>query len=123
MRHPRPSSLPGRVGAAAAALTALAAALGACTPMEWIHPQYGTSRVDADLTDCARVAHAESWRFAATTPAMTAPHVYRLPDGRVIYDQPATYAYDPYFNEAQLRDFCMRTKGYELQPVPEPKKP
>ena len=91
----------------------LALLLGACTaPMHWEHPELGTSRLADDLTDCSRSAHLEVARYSA---ADYAPRVTRGPDGRVSVE-PAPARPDPYAQEAQLRDYCMRAKGYKLVP-------
>jgi hypothetical protein len=92
--------------------------VAACTPMQWQHPLYGTTRAQADLTDCDHIALQEAWRYPAFSPFMTVPHVHHLPNGQVIVDPTPNYAYDPYYNTPQLRNFCMRSKGYELVPAP-----
>ncbi len=102
------------------ACLAVAVALNACQRLQWEHPQYGTSRLEADLADCDHVALENTYRFSGGDPMLTAPHVYRLPSGQVVAD-PAPYRYSSYSNLGELRNFCMRSKGYELMPVPEAK--
>ncbi len=96
-------------------------ALAGCQNVEWSHPQYGTSRVQADLSDCDHIAAQESTRSAfASEPLMTAPHVSRLPSGQVVADPTPRFPYgSAYPNPGELRSFCMRSKGYELVPVPD----
>jgi hypothetical protein len=105
------------------ALTAfLLIVLGACTPMRWEHPSFGTAQATPDLNDCARSARYEAMRFAWSDPFWGAPSYYRGRDGRLYVDPFARTRYrDPWFYEDQLRDYCMRSKGYRLVPVPEAK--
>jgi len=93
--------------------------LGACTPMRWEHPQYGLAATDTDLTDCSRSARAEAWRSSFMYSAWDSPGYYRGRDGRRYYD-PFPMRRSSTFDEWQLRDYCMRNKGYRLVPVPEP---
>ena len=106
------------------ALACLAAvlALAACERLEWRHPQYGTSRLEADLTDCDHIALENTYRFSGGDPMLVAPHVYRLPGGQVIADPAPRSSYTTYSNLGELRNLCMRSKGYELTPVPEAKR-
>ena len=99
----------------------LTACLAGCQNLEWSHPQYGTSRVQADLTDCDHIAVRESSRSAyASEPLMTAPHASRLPSGQVVPEPTPRFEYgSSYPNPGDLRSFCMRSKGYELVPVPD----
>ncbi len=103
------------------ACLAAAAAVGACQQLQWEHPQYGTSRLQADLADCDHVALENTYRFPGGDPMLTAPHVYRLPSGQVVADPTPYRSYGTYSNLGELRNFCMRSKGYELTPVPEAK--
>jgi hypothetical protein len=51
---------------------------------------------------------------------MSAPHVSRLPSGQVVIDPAPRYPYgSAYPNPGELRSFCMRSRGYELVPVPD----
>jgi len=95
----------------------LAAAVGACTPVQWQHPLYGTSHTEADLAACDHLAIQESNRYVWSQPTIAFPHVYTLPNGQRVVDQAPQFA--PYSNVSELRSFCMRSKGYELVPVPE----
>lgn len=101
-----------------AALTVLAA-VAACTPMRWEHPQYGAAGTETDLTDCSRSARAEAWRQSFMYGGW-GPTYYRGRDGRVYRDPFAMRHRSSTFDEWQLRDYCMRNKGYQLVPVPEP---
>lgn len=96
-------------------------ALAACTPMQWEHPQFGAAQTQSDLATCAQSARQEAWRYGMASPYGYGPRYARGPDGRVFVD-PAPRIPDPSLQEGQLRDYCMRTKGYQLVPVPEEKK-
>lgn len=97
---------------------ALACALGACTPMQWEHPEYGTSRLPADLAACDHAAFEESWRMAWTEPTFAVPHFELLPNGQRVYEPAPMFPYAPYADTGELRNFCMRAKGYRLVPAP-----
>lgn len=97
----------------------LAAGLGACTPLEWQHPAFGTAHLQADLAQCDHIAMQEAWRYGWNQPPFSVPHVYTLPSGQRVVDPHPTYVGNPYANTGELRNFCMRSKGYELVPVPE----
>ena len=100
------------------ALTGLlaAAALGACAPLHWEHPQYGTTRADADLQECDHAAIVQSNRSIETEPTFVVPHVVTLPNGQRLVEPAPTFAYAPSSNLSELRSYCMRVKGYELVP-------
>ena len=98
---------------------AAALSLGACTPMQWVHPEYGTSRLQADLAACDHAAFEESWRMAWAEPTFAVPHVYLLPNGQRVSEPGPVFPNAPYADTGELRNFCMRAKGYELVPVPE----
>lgn len=101
------------------AALALIALLGACSPMRWEHPQYGMAGTDTDLRDCTQSARTEAWRSSFGYSAFDHPRYYRGPNGQRYYD-PFPMRRDSTFDEWQLRDYCMRNKGYKLVPVPEP---
>ena len=95
-----------------------AAWLSACTPLQWQHPQYGTSRTEADLAACDHAAIQESNRVIVSEPTFVVPHVVTLPNGQRLVEPGPQFAYQPSSNLSELRSFCMRSKGYELVPVP-----
>lgn len=93
-------------------------ALAACTPLRWDKPGVTMDMKNQDLMDCdrlaARQAMADSWDYA--WPWM-GPRYDRF--GRPV---------DPFWGrhytmmdrmdrERSLRDFCMRSKGYDLVPA------
>lgn len=95
----------------------LAAALGGCTPLEWQHPEYGTTRLQTDLAACDRIAGQEAWRYSE--PMVAFPHVYTLPSGQRVVDPYPRFPSYGGANIGELRNFCMRSKGYELVPIPQ----
>jgi len=97
----------------------LTVVLGACAPMHWENPQLGAAQTQNDLAACAQSARQEAWRYAAADPFGYGPRYARGPDGRVFAD-PAPRISDPSLQEGQLRDYCMRSRGYTL--VPDEKK-
>jgi hypothetical protein len=102
------------------------AALAACTPMRWEHPQLGVAAADEDVRDCSIKARQEAWRYSFMYQSWSYPRPYAYRDraGRVHYADPVFPRYrDPTFDEWNLRDYCMRSKGYKLVPVPENERP
>lgn len=95
-------------------------ALAGCTPMRWEHPQSGLDATESDLTDCSRSARQEAWRSSFMYSTWDYPSYYRGRDGRRYRDPFPMRRRNSTFDEWQLRDYCMRNKGYRLVPVPEP---
>jgi hypothetical protein len=89
--------------------------------MQWENPQLGAARTETDLAECEQSAHQQAWRYGMTDPFGYGPRFARGPDGRVFAD-PATRFPDPAVQEGQLRDYCMRSRGYRLVPVPDDKR-
>ena len=77
----------------------------------------GAAQTEADLEDCRRQAWGEAQREAFF---YYRPYPYRTRDGRAYWRYYDPYWYgggDRLFREIQLRDFCMRNKGYNLVPA------
>ncbi len=88
--------------------------------MQWEHPQFGMAGTQTDLQECGQSARAEAWRSSLAYSAWDYPRTYRGRDGRIYRDPfPMFSRRDSTFDEWQLRDYCMRNKGYRLVPVPE----
>jgi len=93
-------------------LVPLAIVLGltGCTPMAYQKAGVTSQQATADEMDCRSMAAREAW------PMWAWPRPY----GRRRYP----YFGDPFLNrmqeESSLSDFCMRARGYNLQPVPNP---
>ncbi len=86
--------------------------------MRWEHPQVGTANAGADLNHCSQVAHSEAWRMANSAPMSMGG--WRRGRGGQMYFDPFPRYPDPWHYERPLQDYCMRSKGYQLVPVPEP---
>ena len=92
--------------------------VSACTPMEWVKPDADPAQAQADGQECQMRAWQESrWR-ALEYRSLAGPLYYRDPFGRPVYVARPYEAWgDPYMEEQRLAHFCMRAKGYELQPT------
>ena len=94
--------------------------LGACTPMQWVRDEATTpAQLDADAAYCQEEAWREArFRAWAWTPL---PVLARDAFGRPFITRPyspfADPFGDPFFEEGRLAQFCMRAKGYRLEPV------
>lgn len=99
---------------------ALALSLGACSAPAWEHPQLGTTRLQADLDECALAAQEHAQLVAASqgttalSPLKSAParagHVYSLGA-----EQPPAIGREP----PRPLGECMRAKGYRQGPAAE----
>jgi len=97
--------------------TLLGAILGlsACAGgMHWEHPESGQLNLAKDAAECERLATAEAWRAAPLFPLHYGHGRHRFWWNDPFYD------HDRFWREAELRDFCLRSRGYRLVPdVPE----
>jgi hypothetical protein len=108
-----------------AALFVVAALCAAgCTPMQWVKPDATAEQLQEDSTRC----HQDAWREAQLNSwyyRPFSPFAMRDPFGRPFVAWPYRPYADPfgnaYLEEARLAQFCMRNKGYELEPVEKPK--
>ena len=106
------------------ALLSAATAITACTPMQWVKADATPERLQEDSIHCQqeawREARTRSWYYRPFSPVFI-----RDASGRNFLGWPyGPYSDpfgDPYLEESRLTQFCMRSKGYELQPV-DPKK-
>lgn len=91
----------------------------ACTPMQWVKPDADAAQSEADATDCQMRAWQEA-RWSESYRLGLFPYMYRDPFGRPFL-APYSPWYDPFgdrfMEESRLANFCMRSKGYELQPT------
>jgi hypothetical protein len=98
--------------------------VSACTPMQWVKPDITPEQLQEDSIYCQQ----EAWREARTRSwyyRPFAPVLIRDASGHAFLGGPygpynGPFG-DPYLEEARLAQFCMRSKGYDLQPV-DPKK-
>jgi len=106
----------------ALAAVAFATALSACTPMEWVKPDAAAEQIRSDEQACRLAAAREAsyngyWYQHRMQPVIVGP-------GQVIW--PSGAFVDPYgqqfLEENRLAQFCMESKGYQLQPVPQAQK-
>jgi hypothetical protein len=100
------------------ALLMLAAA---CTPVQWVRPDADAAQLDADSRQCQMQAWQEArWRSFSYF-GMDGPYFYRDPLGRPFLASAHGPFRDPFgdrfMEESRLANFCMRAKGYELQPT------
>jgi hypothetical protein len=98
------------------ALTFLAAG---CTPLQWVRQDATAEQLDKDMAQCQQ----EAWREAQWRAFMYRPFgPTLLTDGRGRrFFWPNSPLGDPFgdqfMEESRLAHFCMRAKGYELEPV------
>ncbi len=100
------------------------ALVSACTPMQWVKPDITAEQLQEDSVHCQQ----EAWREASLRAWYYRPFgsvFARDAVGRRFFGWPyEPYGDpfgDPYLEENRLAQFCMRSKGYALQPI-EPKK-
>jgi len=97
-----------------------AAALAACTPVQWVKPDAPAEQVRSDEQACRQAAWREAQLQSYLYQYQYQPIV--VAPGQVIW--PSGALVDPYGNqmlaESRLAQFCMESKGYQLVPVPKP---
>jgi hypothetical protein len=98
----------------------LAAGLAACAPMQWVKRDAAAGELETALQECQREAWREAqWRAWAYQPMF--PFVHQDALGRRYVAWPGSPFADPFgsqfFEESRLMHFCMRAKGWELEPV------
>ena len=102
-------------------IATLALALAACTPMQWLRSDVTPEQVAADEELCREAAWREA-SFVYADYGAFGPWMNRDVFGRPLFYPPAGPFFDPLLNrdwdEARLTDFCMRSKGYRLEPLP-----
>ena len=96
----------------------LSFAAAACTPMQWVKEDADPTQAQADSQDCQMQAWQEArWR-AYEYRALYGPTFYRDGLGRTfVVPRPYDAFADPYMEEQRLAHFCMRARGYDLQPT------
>ena len=101
-------------------IAALAVLLAACAPMRWVRPDVTPDQAVADEELCRQQAFREA-RFQYLGYGAFGPWMYRDAFGRPLFFPPGGPFFDPtmerYYDEARLTDFCMRAKGYPLEPA------
>jgi hypothetical protein len=89
--------------------------------MQWVKPDATAEQLRQDAAFCQREAWREA-RMRSWYHRPFAPIPFRDAAGRTIF-VPGSYGDpfgDPFLDESRLAQFCMRSKGYELQPVNKP---
>jgi hypothetical protein len=94
--------------------------LAGCTPLQWVKEDGTAQQLEADHAQCRQEAWREAqWRAWAYRPL--APILVRDPTGRPFYAWHRGPFGDPFsdqlMEEARLAQFCMRARGYRLEPV------
>jgi hypothetical protein len=106
------------------ALLSAATVVTACAPMQWVKPDATAEQLQEDSIYCQQ----EAWREARSRAWYYRPFAsgfIRDASGRAFLGGPygpynGPFG-DPYLDEYRLAQFCMRSKGYDLQPVEKPK--
>jgi hypothetical protein len=90
-----------------------------CTPLQWVRQDATPEQLNHDMAHCQQ----EAWREAQWRAFMYRPFgPTLLTDGRGRrFFWPNSPLGDPFgdqfMEESRLAHFCMRAKGYELEPV------
>ena len=96
-------------------------ATAACTPMQWVRQDTTPEQFSQDLAYC----HQEAWREAQWHTFLFMNRYYGAttvvdPRGRPIVVPYSAFGGpfgDPYIEASRLAHFCMRARGYDLQPT------
>jgi hypothetical protein len=106
-----------------AALSSIALLLAACgPPMAWQKPGVSMVEAQADSRECNLLARNQAFRESFVAgygyPGYGYPYYPYGPYGyrRSYYNDPFMYRGQ---RESDLQDFCLRARGYSLQPVPQ----
>jgi hypothetical protein len=95
--------------------------LGGCTPMQWVKTDMTPEQFRADAQYCQQEAWREARFRAWASPRLASPVVVRDAAGRPYVAWTHSPFYDPFgdsfMEESRLAQFCMRSKGYRLEPV------
>lgn len=88
--------------------------------MQWVKPGATPEQVNRDAAECQQEAWREArWRSFLYRPL--GPTLLHDRFGRPFAGWPYSPFADPFgdvfMEESRLANFCMRAKGYELQPV------
>lgn len=88
------------------------------TPMEWVRPNTSMAELSSDMRECQNLARDQAFRESF----MLYPSYGMFgPWGR-----DRRYRHDPFIGssymdrqmrESSLQNFCLRSRGYQLQPV------
>lgn len=105
------------------AIAALALLLPACAQMQWVKEGAAPAQLQADLAQCEQYAWQESFARSMFYYPM-APAVVHDSLSRRMHIYPYGPFADPFgyrfMEEGRLANFCMRSKGWQLEEVPKP---
>jgi hypothetical protein len=97
---------------------ALVLSAAACAPVAWVRADADAAQVEVDSRECQMQAWQEA-RWRSLSYSGYYPYMYRDAFGRP-FAAPGPL-WDPFgdrlMEESRLANFCMRAKGYELQPT------
>ena len=92
---------------------ALLLTVAACSePARWEKAGVTAEMTSTDAVECRRSAAQESFLYQSGLPPP--PGAYRRGHWQMYQDA------DRFYAENRLTAFCMRSKGYELVPIPRP---
>lgn len=95
---------------------AAVAALAACAPMKWERPGTTAEAATQDMQECRTIARTQAqhvgFRRSLFWPGMW--HRRGLYGFDPFFDDPF---YDTFYIEQDLKDSCLRAKGYNLVPA------
>jgi hypothetical protein len=103
------------------AASLISLALTGCAPMQWVKADADSAQADADLKNCQDQAWREANWHSLYYFGAVGPMVYNDSLGRRFLVWPYGPFADPFgerfMEESRLSNFCMRAKGYELEPL------
>jgi len=85
-----------------------------CSPAHWENPVTGTAGLAPDLAQCAQAARDEVAGYGPET--LAGWPTYPWPPRLELFEDPNFRAAWEWNRETELRNFCMRLKGYQLEP-------
>jgi len=89
--------------------------------MQWVKPDATVAQVDEDYSTCRQEAWREARLRSSWLHRPVAPYIVRDVQGRQFLAWPHAGFHDPFgdqfLEESRLTQFCMRSKGYQLQQV------
>jgi hypothetical protein len=96
--------------------------IAACAPMQWVRSDVTPEQAAMDEELCRQAAWQETnYRYLDYGPF--GPWMNRDTFGHPLFYPPYGPFFDPYmdraYDETRLTDFCMRSKGYQLEPAPQ----
>jgi hypothetical protein len=91
--------------------------LAGCQALTWDKPGMAPELIQQDQQECGRLASQQAFRdYAFRSNPFPSPFFDRRADARW-FAYSRQLELDRMGHEAQLQDFCMRARGYELVPL------